>query len=70
MNALDAALDKVGLAIDDLFLAADSLMDRVIGKISVKIRNGEVTLDGNIKSIRVNGRRLRIPEDVLRGKNQ
>jgi len=71
MKKLNDALGKLGDVIGDVVDAACELVDKTVssedyGVTNTSITNGHVVINGSIKSLKINGYVIRVPDKVLR----
>lgn len=71
--SLGKAFDKFFKRLDFAFEAFPEAIEEaavggVPGSIVMVCKNGDVTLTGRIKSLRINGKLIRVPGGVLEGK--
>jgi hypothetical protein len=59
----DALMDAMPDAIED------AASGGVPGVVSTQITNGHVSVNGHLKSLKINGYTVRVPEHVMRGKS-
>jgi len=63
--------DRFWDSFDKMMSALPAMVDKAVasGTRKVTISNGDIVLRGNFKSLRINGRLIRIPKEILEGNN-
>ena len=66
MDKFEQGIRKVDEILDDVFAPFDGLFDTKVPN-SVLNHDGDIIIRGRVKSVTVNGYRVRLPKNTLRG---